>query len=464
MENMTLEQIIRSCHGTYRGKEADRKKEVQGVVLDSRQAERDYCFIATKGERVDGHRFIPEVIEKGASCIICEYIPEGAEGNFIVVQDSFQALKDVAEYYRSTLRIPVIGITGSVGKTSTKEFIAGVLSQKYHVLKTEGNFNNEVGVPLSLLRIRKEHEIAVLEMGINHFGEMHRLSKMVKPDTCVITNIGECHLEFLKSREGVLRAKSEIFDYLSKNGTVYVNGDDDMLQTIERVKHKKPVRFGMGRQNDYYAEIVKSRGLLGSDIVIHKQEGVSFHAAVHLAGEHMVRNALAATAVGEQYGMSPEEIAEGIASIMPVGGRSNILRCGRFTLIDDCYNANPVSMRAALDMLGSAGGCTVAILGDMGELGENEVRFHREIGAYAVNKKITGLICVGRLARYMYQGGCKAKERTINNTFVQYYETLDTMLERIENGKLFTGEMTVLIKASHSMQFSKIVEAIRGNS
>lgn len=463
MENMTLEHIAQACHGTYRGKETDKNKETAGVALDSRLVEEDFCFIATKGERVDGHSFIPEVIRRGALCIICEYIPEGTEGNFIVVKDSFQALKDVAEYYRSTLDIPIIGITGSVGKTSTKEFIAGVLSQKYRVLKTEGNFNNEVGVPLTLLRIRKEHEIAVLEMGINHFGEMHRLSKMVRPDTCVMTNIGECHLEFLKSREGVLQAKSEIFDYLSKNGTVYVNGDDDLLQTIERVRHKRPVWFGMGRQNDYYAEVTANNGLMGCDIVIHKPVG-SFPAAIHLAGEHMIRNALAATAIGEQYGLTIQEITDGIESAAPVGGRSNILKCGRFTLIDDCYNANPVSMRAALDMLGSVNGRTVAILGDMGELGEEEIKFHREIGAYAVNKKITGLICVGRLARYMYQGGCKAKERTVNNTFVQYYETLEMMLDRIENGKLFTGEMTVLIKASHSMQFSKVVEAMKRTS
>lgn len=263
MENMTLKKIVQACGGTYTGKEEE-EKAVAGFVLDSRQVEPDFCFIATKGERVDGHSFIPDVLAKGAACVVCEYIPEGIEGNFILVKDSFQALKEIAEYYRTTLTIPIIGITGSVGKTSTKEFIAAVLSEKYNVLKTEGNFNNEVGVPLMILRIRKEHEIAVLEMGINHFGEMHRLSKIVKPDTCVMTNIGECHLEFLKSREGVLRAKSEIFDYLNEYGTVYINGDDDMLRRIERVKHKRPVTFGVGYRNDYCAEQLRNSGLSGS--------------------------------------------------------------------------------------------------------------------------------------------------------------------------------------------------------
>lgn len=459
MENMTLERIAKACGGIYKGKEEDRQREVEGVVLDSRLVEKDYCFIATKGERVDGHSFIADVFEKGAACVICESLPDGIEGNFIQVADSFQALKEVAEYYRSTLHIPVVGITGSVGKTSTKELIASVLAQKYCVLKTEGNYNNEIGVPLTLLRIRREHEIAVLEMGINHFGEMRRLSKMAKPDTCVITNIGECHLEFLKSRQGILQAKSEIFEYASEESTVYVNGDDDMLRTIERVKHKRPVRFGLGHQNDYYAEVTEDHGLSGCDVMICR-DGGRFLAEIPLPGEHMIRNALAATAIGEQYGLTEAEIAAGIAAVTPVGGRSNIVTYGSLTLIDDCYNANPVSMRAALDMLSRVSGKTIAVLGDMGELGENEAQYHREIGAYAVEKEITGLICVGRLARYLYQGACKAKERTMNNTFVLYFETLEALLCKLENENLFSYHITALVKASHSMQFSRIIKML----
>ncbi len=460
MKNMTLEHIAAACGGTYQGSREAWQREVTGVVLDSRQIEKDFCFIATKGERVDGHSFIPAVLEKGALCIVCQQIPEGCQGNFIVVEDSLQALKDIAEYYRTTLSIPVIGITGSVGKTSTKEFIASVLEQKYCVLKTEGNFNNEIGVPLTLLRIRSQHQIAVLEMGINHFGEMRRLSKMVKPDTCVMTNIGECHLEFLDSREGVLRAKSEIFEYLDSQGWVYINGDDDMLQKVERVKNKKPITFGLGTGNDYYAEEIKTKGLFGCEAVIHTAQG-SFRASIQLPGEHMVRNALAATAIGQQYGLTKEEIAAGIAGVKPIGGRSNMIQCGSMTLIDDCYNANPVSMRAALDLLALAEGRKLAILGDMGELGDGKEAFHAEIGGYAMEKKLTGLICVGTLSRFMYQGACKTKEKLLSNTFVCYYETVEELLAAAAEKGLFTGDMTILVKASHSMGFSRIVEQLR---
>lgn len=462
MKNMTVEHIAAACGGTYIGNDAALPREAAGVVLDSRALEKDFCFIAVKGERVDGHSFIQGVVEKGALCIVCEYIPEGAAGNFIVVKDSLQALRDIAEYYRSTLTIPIIGITGSVGKTSTKEFIASVLMQKYRVLKTEGNFNNEIGVPLTLLKIRAEHEIAVLEMGINHFGEMRRLSKMVKPDTCVMTNIGECHLEFLESREGVLRAKSEIFEYLNDEGRVYVNGDDDMLQTVEMVKNRKPITFGMGKRNDYHAEQVTNKGLLGCEALIHTGSG-TFMASIQLPGEHMIRNALAATAIGQQYGLTKEEIAAGIASVQPVGGRSNIIQCKGLTLIDDCYNANPVSMRAALDLLSLAEGRKLAILGDMGELGDKQETFHAEIGAYAIEKKLTGLICVGRLARAMYQGACKAKEKQLSNTFVHYYESVEEVLAALTEKEMLTNQLTVLVKASHSMGFSRIVDELKKN-
>ena len=460
MKNMTLEHIAQACDGTYRGSELDFQKEVTGVVLDSRKVEEDFCFIATRGEKVDGHSFIADVFEKGAACVVCEYIPEGAKGNFILVKDSFQALREIAEYYRSTLRIPIIGITGSVGKTSTKEFIAGVLTQKYRVLKTEGNYNNEIGVPLTLLRIRSEHEIAVVEMGINHFGEMRRLGKMTKPDTCVITNIGECHLEFLESREGVLRAKTEMFEYLREEGTVYVNGDDDMLRTIELVKHKKPVRFGFSKENDYYADGIQKKGLRGCDAMIHTMTE-SFLASIYLPGEHMIRNALAATAIAQQYGLTTEEIRSGIASVLPVGGRSNIVECGNITIIDDCYNANPVSMKAALDMLALAEGRRIAILGDMGELGERQETYHAEVGAYAVEKRVTALVCVGRLSKAMYQSACRVKERKLSNTVVLYYESLEDLLEEMKSGKSFSENTAILVKASHSMQFSKIVERLR---
>ena len=218
MKNLTLEHIAQACKGIYKGSEADKTREVTGIYTDSRKVREGSLFVPIKGARADGHDFIEGVMEKGALATLSEKDLGERPYPYIQVESSLQAVKDIAEYYLKQLQIPVVGITGSVGKTSTKEMIASVLSQKYKVLKTQGNFNNELGLPLTVFDLRDEHEMAVLEMGISDFGEMHRLAKIARPDTCVITNIGLCHLEFLKSRDGILKAKTEIFDFLREDG------------------------------------------------------------------------------------------------------------------------------------------------------------------------------------------------------------------------------------------------------
>lgn len=250
MKNMTPGRMAEVCGGTYYGRDEDRDREVTAITTDSRKAEPGGLFAAIVGERVDGHDFIASVFEKGALCVIAERTPDAA-GNYILVESTLDALKKLAEYYLEQLRIPVVGITGSVGKTSTKEMVAAVLSQKYCTLKTAGNFNNELGLPLTVFRLRDEHEIAVLEMGISNFGEMHRLAKIAKPDTCVITNIGQCHLEFLGDRDGILRAKTEIFDFLREDGYIILNGEDDKLETVTEVRGIRPVFFGFGKETRY---------------------------------------------------------------------------------------------------------------------------------------------------------------------------------------------------------------------
>ena len=219
MKNMTFENIAAACGGELILNGADATTEVAGGVIDSRLVKENYMFFATKGERVDGHDYIAKAFDLGAILAVCERIPEDVKGSFILVEDTFVALKQIAKFYRENLDIKVVGITGSVGKTSTKEFVASVLAKKYNVLKTEGNFNNEVGLPLTVLKIRDEHEVAVLEMGISDFGEMTRLSEIAQPDICVITNIGQCHLEQLGDRDGVLKAKTEVFANLKEGGT-----------------------------------------------------------------------------------------------------------------------------------------------------------------------------------------------------------------------------------------------------
>lgn len=455
MKNMTLENIAAACGGEiYCMREELAQETAKGIVIDSRQIEPGYIFVATKGERVDGHQFIPDVFAKGAMAVICEVLPEEDLGPCILVKDSFMALKQAAAFYRQQLNIRVVGITGSVGKTSTKEFVASVLSEKYKVHKTAGNYNNEVGLPLTIFGIQEDDQIAVLEMGINTFGEMHRLSEVAKPDICVMTNIGQCHLENLIDRDGILRAKSEIFDFMNPKGTVVVNGDDDKLATIHEVYGKAPVTFGMNKQNAIWADHIENRGLLGSCADIHMGDEV-VHAIIPLPGEHMIYNAMAAAAVALQFGMSKEEIAAGISHVKAVAGRSHLVEAGDKVIIDDCYNANPVSMKAAIDLLATAPGRKVAILGDMFELGENEKAMHGEVGEYAAEKGIDLILCVGELSEAMYQ------EAAGNGGNAKYYETREA-LEAVLNEILQPGD-TVLVKASHSMAFENLVKCIQVN-
>ena len=453
MKNMTLGNIAAACGGIYHGTEATKEKTIAEITTDSRKAGKDSLFVAIKGERVDAHKFIPAVFEQGALCVISEQELEDPAGAYIQVDSSLQAIKDIAEFYRKQLDIKVVGITGSVGKTSTKEMIASVLSEKYRVLKTLGNFNNELGLPLTVFRLREEDEIAVLEMGISHFGEMHRLSKIARPDICVMTNIGQCHLEFLGDRDGVLKAKSEIFDYLAPDGTIVLNGDDDKLATLQEVKGIQPVFFGIDSDRMISATQIHSLGLKGIACRICTGQG-DFDVTIPIPGYHMVYNALAGTAVGLSLGMTTEEIKRGIEKLESLSGRFHIIETDNYTVVDDCYNANPVSMKASLKVLGDALGRKVAILGDMGELGENEQQLHEEVGVAAGQQGIQMLICVGALS----EGMAKAAKETNPQMEVIHKQTLEEAISSLPQ-YLKQGD-TILVKASHFMHFEKIVEVL----
>ena len=447
MKDMTLENIACACHGSYYGPQERKRECVEGIAIDSRQIEPGWLFVATKGERVDGHSFVGQVMEKGALCVLVEKKPD-IDCPYILVDDSFQALKDIAAFYRSRLSCKVVGITGSVGKTSTKEMIAGVLSAKYNVLKTAGNFNNEVGVPLTLFRLREEHEVAVVEMGISDFGEMSRLTTMVRPDISVITNIGECHLENLGDRDGVLKAKTEIFEGLADDGYAVLNGQDDKLLTIKEVKGKAPRFFGA---DDCYAEHIVSKGLLGSTCVIHCED-MTVNADIRVQGVHQVKNAMAAVCVAKILGLKKEEMERGIKSVVALAGRGEIIAGDRFTLIDESYNANPVSMKATLDALSQTEGRRVAILGDMFELGENSDALHREVGSYAKATGIDLLICIGENARHIYEGANESQKES--TTVVCHFAGKEEFIKQKEE-LLQTGD-TILIKASHGMHFETL--------
>ena len=453
MQGLTIETVAKACDGQIFYSDCEQKKWkdhcLTGVEIDSRKLVAGNLFIATRGERVDGHSFIPEAFEKGCMAVVCEELPKEKTGPCILVEDSFLALKQIAAYYRSLLKIPVVGITGSVGKTSTKEVIATVLSEKFSVLKTEANYNNEVGLPLTILLIREEHQIAVLEMGINHFGEMTRLSAIARPDVCVITNIGPCHLEFLGDLDGVLQAKTEMFQNLKQGATVCLNGDDQKLQSVEKVQNKKPVFFGFGENNDIRVKEIENKGLFGSTaLLMTKEESITF--SIPVPGEHMIKNCACAAAVGLQFGMSLREIAEGIAHTKALQGRSRVVEGKDIVIIDDCYNANPLSMKSALSLLETAKSRKVAILGDMFELGEREVELHKEVGEYAAQIKLDLLICIGNLSKNLYETAKKG-------TFPCYYfSTKEEFIKEIDN--LLQVADTVLLKASNGMQFSSLVE------
>ena len=331
--------------------------------------------------------------------------------------------------------------------------IASVLKEKYRTLKTQGNFNNELGLPLTVFRLRDEDQIAVLEMGISDFGEMTRLTKIARPDTCVITNIGTCHLENLGDRDGVLKAKTEIFKSMNPEGHIVLNGDDDKLATVSEYNGIKPVFFGLNAERDVYADQIESKGLKGVACRIHLVED-AFDVLVPTPGIHMVYNALAAAAVGRIYGLSIEEIKRGIESLETIRGRFKMIETDKFLVVDDCYNANPMSMKASLDVLHDGEGRRVAILGDMGELGENEIALHEEVGTHAAQCGIDVCICVGALSVHMAEAARKADPEFK----VIYEKSRESLLEHL--GDLVQEGDTILVKASHFMQFEEVVKAL----
>ena len=454
MKHMSLQEITTACGGKYYGDESFLSKEVSGVAIDSRKIEQGFLFIPIKGARVDGHTFIPQVMEKGALCTLSEVVLENVPHPYILVDSCEQAMKAIAEHYRTALGIKVVGITGSVGKTSTKEMIASVLAQKYNVLKTEGNFNNEIGLPLTIFNIREEHEIAILEMGISDFGEMHRLAQMARPDICVMTNIGLCHLENLGDRDGILRAKSEIFDFIKDDAIIVLNGDDDKLNTVKEKNGITPLFFGLSKEHNAYATNITPRSLQGISCTLHLANE-AIDVLIPIPGEHMVYNALAGALIGKKLGLTAAEIKAGIETLVPVSGRNNLIATDSLLIIDDCYNANPISTCASLDVLATATTRKVAILGDMFELGEKEKELHRSVGAHAAEKKIDVLVAIGALSKNTADG---ARDMD-SNMLVLHYDTKADFLKEAKD--ILQTNDTVLVKASHGMEFPEIVEALK---
>ena len=449
MKPFTLREAVRAVDGRWFGDDAALDRTVTAVTSDSRTAAEGSLFVALRGARVDGHDFMRGCIEKGAAACVSERDPQPGEKPCIRVDSSLRAIGALAAWHRSRFDIPVIGVTGSVGKTTTKEMIAAVLRRRFNTHSTEKNFNNELGVPWTLLRLDDGHQVSVVEMGISGFGEMRRLTAMVRPGIAVFSVIGDAHLEFLGDRAGVLRAKSEIFEGMPQTGLAVLNGDDPYLKNCRPAMRR--VLYGLGEDCDVRAEGVRAEGTDRIRFTV-RHAGGAFDAQINGFGTHLVSAALAAAAVGLELGMSGEEIAAGIADYRTVGDRARVIEAGDVTVISDCYNANPNSMAAALDSLSRLAGRRVAILGDMLELGENTNRLHREVGERAARLGVELVVGCGPLARHIANGARDAGGEAL------YYPDKAALLGDLA-GVICPGDR-VLVKASHSMAFEDIVAAL----
>ncbi len=457
MKNLTITRIQEITGGKLYNARYDTGREISAVVSDSRKVTEGCLFLCIKGLHVDGHDFARQAVADGASFVLAEKRISNLNAAYVVVPDVLAATQALAQYYRKSLDIKVVGVTGSVGKTSTKEFIASVLKKVYYTKKTRGNYNNQWGVPFTIFELTEKDEAAVIEMGISDFGEMDNLAKIVRPDIAVISNIGESHMEYFGSREGILRAKTEIFNYLDQGAHVVLNGDDDLLSEITDARGIRPEFFGFNKGCNVSAENVREHGLEGSefDVAIRDKGGkMSFHVHLPVPGRHMIYNALAATQVGIDMNVPVMKIKEGLEGVVEYEGRNNIIRTDHLTIIDDAYNASPASMLASIDLLKSAAGRKVAVMGDMFELGEGSDKYHFRVGQYAGKAGIDLIICIGENSEKMFMGAKLSSDEQ-----VEYFKTLDDAMEMIP-GMLKEND-TVMVKASNSMHFDKVVEMLQ---
>ena len=458
MEPMTIREILEAVDGKLLGEFSDLDLTVKHVFTDSRNPDPGALFIPLVGERFDGHAFLNEALEGGAAGCFTQreresYLP----GKFYIKVGSTQkALRDLARHYKQKFRIPFVAVTGSVGKTTTKDMVAAVLGERFKVLKTEGNFNNEVGLPLTLLRLNSNHEICVVEMGMNHFGEIEYLSSIVEPDVAVITNIGDSHIENLGSRENILKAKCEIFSHMDpKKGYVILNGDDPLLEPLRASLPFQSVLVGTAEGLDYRATGVESDGEKSVRCPVRTPRS-GFDVEIPALGNHMLYPTLTAAAVAEHFGMTGGEIARGVLRFAPTKMRMNILKRGDgITILNDAYNANPQSMRAAVEVLSKSGGdYKIAVLGDMFELGPFAPTLHAGVGAYLGKAGIDCLVAVGELARHIYDA---AKDAMVPQVY--WCETKEEAKPIL--AELVKPNSTILVKASRGMAFEELVDDLK---
>lgn len=459
MEAITLRELLEAVGGTLIGPAAGLEQTVSHVDTDSRNIHPGSLFIPLVGERFDGHAYINSALEGGAAgCFTQRERESYREDRFYVkVKDTQRALRDLAAWYKDRFPIPFVGVTGSVGKTTAKDMIAAVLGVKYKVLKTEGNFNNNIGLPLTLLRLDRTYQMGVLEMGMDKFGEIDYLGDIVRPEVGVITNIGDAHIEKLGSRENIFKAKCELLPHIRKeNGLLILNADDELLVTLRGNTPVKTVFCGKCEGAEYRAQVTGGDGV--SHIHCHlTTPAMDREVKIPALGEHMIYPTLIAAAVGEHFGLTADEIEKGISRFVPTRMRMNLVQRGEnITILDDTYNANPQSMRAALEVLSQTDATfRVAVLGDMFELGELGPELHRGMGECAAALgNIDALLAVGELAWNIYdaahqagmEGAIYAKDRAAAKPLLANF---------IRPGAV------ILVKASRGMAFEELTRELQ---
>lgn len=453
MEELKLSEIVAAVEGSF-GYPSDVK--ISSVSTDTRTIQPRSVFVALKGDKFDGHDFGAKACELGAEAVIAEHGIEGAK--CIIVDSSKRALMQLANYYRRKFDIHLVGVTGSVGKTTTKDMIALALSEKYKTLKTEGNHNNEIGMPMTLFGLDGSYSAAVIEMGMNHFGEISRLSMCCEPTVAVITNIGHSHIENLGSQQGILKAKMEILDGADRMAPMVLSLDDKLLSQIEPRHGRKIVFYSMKKkQADVYASDI-SADTEGTSFNIN-YGGKSIAARVNCPGEHNVKNALAAFSVGMLLDIEPQKLVSAIGKYRPEGIRQSIRKVRGMTFMVDCYNAAPDSIKAAMSSLMQIsvpqGGRRIAVLSDMLELGKQSRTLHRTAGEYVASAGADMLFCTGNDALHYTEGAVK---KGMPQESCRYFQSKQELTDALKS-ELHEGD-AVLFKASRGMKLEEVVSAL----
>ena len=450
MLELNLQEIVKATKGALL-KEAY-VKEIKAVSTDTRKIEEGTMFIALKGENFNGNNYVLEAFNKGAKIAIvdevkCDLNELKEDVALIKVQNARRALMDLAKFYREKLGLKVVGITGSAGKTSTKDLVAAVLSDKYKVFKTKGNFNNEIGLPLMILELDSTYDVAILEMGMRGLGQIKELAEIASPDLGIITNIGISHIEILKTRENILKAKMEIATFFDKNNTLVVCGNDDFLGALPNAEYKI-VKTGVGENFKIGAKNIALEELSSKFTVYDGEKEEEF--SLDMPGEHNISNLMLGIAIAKELGVSFEEMKRGLKNIEATSMRLELIKKDGFSILNDCYNSSPVAVKSAIDVMKNIEGKRrIAVLGTMRELGHKSEEAHEEIGKYAKENGIEKVLCFGDFSENIKEGygeGCTVYENK--------EELIKDLLNIICDGDI------ILVKASRSLKFEEITKAL----